>query len=496
MLTPASVVYIDPFVEQKLTFDGKDFGVLRDENFATASRVSYSDIVIHSFKANTNIGEDELRTMVEIKMYEEAGLDLQKRYKIIYIKKDLDFADTTLVEVFAIEEDKARITLANVLSQNKYIDFLAIPFLTFSTLYHNKILAPQNDLFVYIAESEAFLAIYKNGHYISTKSIMNLQDIAKKLKFEDIEISSEDLQTILVEKGLDGSKYTQEEISLSVSIQTIFLEIFTKINDILLHNRNVFGFDQVDRIFMSTANGRIRGLRDFLLSFGYTDTTLHDFNLFKNCQSDNTFSCIVTSYVHDKYTQKDMAENCTIFVRPPSFLKTELGKFSVVALSACAIFMLYPLYLFVSIHFLQEELNTLTAQSEEIKKNAVSFNAQLTRAKDELKNAKEVKSDQTKSLENVTQSIDELYEMKMSSKNYTGFITQVNMLLKKHSLMVKSMEQKGANKMSIEVVAKQSERENIAKFMEDLIRDGFFGVTTDEIKSDTQLYVSKIEIER
>lgn len=496
MLTPSSVVYIDPFFEQKLSYDGKNFGVLKDKNSIKASRVSYADIIIHSFKVNSSIGEDELRTMAEIKMYEEAGLDLQKNYKIIYIKKNLDFADTIIVESFAIEETKTKTTLADVLKDDKYVDYLALPFLAFSTLYTNKILAPKNDLFVFISETEAFLAIYKNGQYISTKSIMNLQDMVKRLKNEDVIISVEELKQVLKEKGLDINAYNEGNLSLGTAIQALFMEIFNKINDILMHNRNVFGFDTIDRIFMSTDNGRVKGLKEFLHAFGYTDTAINDFNLLKNCNAQRFFSCIVASYVNDKYMQNDMSENITIFPRPPRFFKTEVGKLSLIAIAATVVCSLYPIYLLILTAFLQNNFDSLTMQYETIKKNSATLNTELIKVKSELKTSTELKVEQEKSLENIARSIDELYIMKTSSQTYVDFIVKVNKLLKKHGLMVRIIEQKGANKMSIEVVANQNQRDNIAKFMEDLIKEGFLGVTTSEIRSDKVLYISKIEIER
>lgn len=496
MLTPASVLYISPTHAYKASFDGKDFGVEKSKNALIASRVFYNDIVIHSFKINSNTNDDELRTMVEIKMYEEAGLDVNKRYKIVYVKKHLEFADSTLVEAFAIEEENTKVVLSNVFKQEKYIDFLILPFLSYETLYTHNILAPKNDLFVYINQDEAFLALYKEGEYIATKSIFTLYDILKKLKNENIDLKIDALETLLASKGLDSTQYLPEEISLATALQNIFVELFTKINDILLHNRSVYGFDNADRIFMSVANGRVRGLREFLISFGYTNSVLHDYKLFKNCTSEHPFSCILASYAYDKYAQDDMRHNVTLFVRPPLFLKTQTGKLVLGLSVAVVLLALYPLYLTVNMHSLQSQLAELTVQNEAIKKNATMYKTQLTKEKASLDEARQLQNEQTKNLENITQSIDALYVMKKGTKTYTNFIVSVNHLLKKYALMVRSIEQKGADKMSIEVVAKPSQRDTIAKFMEDLLKAGFVGVTTNEVRLDKEFYISKIEIER
>ena len=50
--------------------------------------------------------------------------------------------------------------------------------------------------------------------------------------------------------------------------------------------------------------------------------------------------------------------------------------------------------------------------------------------------------------------------------------------------------------MSVEIIAEYRKRDNIAKFMEDLIDNGFIGITTDEIKSDKDIYISIIEIKK
>jgi len=495
MLTNTSVIYFDPFDANALTYDGKEFGIPKNTQMKTASRVLYNDIIIHSFKVNVGISDAELKTLVEIKMYEEAGLDLQKKYSMVYIKKELEFSDTVLVEAFAIEQSKTKTTLQEVLKHEKYIDFLALPFLAFSTLYSHKLLAPKNDLFVHIASNEAFLALYKDGHYISTKSILNFEDMIKRLKREEIELSVESLGKLLVEKGLDAASYNDENSHIFTALQTLFSEIFTKINDIVMHNRNIFGFDTIDRIFMNTNHGRIKGLRAFLLSFGYTDTEVQDFKLFKNCACENLLACITASYAFDQINAQ-YPDNITFFMRPPAFFKTEFGKLSLVTGACLLIASLYPAYLSFDLYRLKDEQVALSAQNEAIKKASAQLNAELTKIKNEVKSAHFIKEEQVKALENIAISVDELSLIKLSPKTYVDFMVDVNLLLKQYGLMVRSIEQKGANKMLIEVVANEAQRDTIAKFMEALIAKGFLGVTTDEVRSDKMLYISKIEIAR
>ena len=70
-------------------------------------------------------------------------------------KKKLDFEESVLIEAFAIEIERITNFLSSVLKKTKYIDFLAVPFLAFSTLYKSKIIAPKNDLFIFMNVHES-----------------------------------------------------------------------------------------------------------------------------------------------------------------------------------------------------------------------------------------------------------------------------------------------------------------------------------------------------
>ncbi len=490
-----SVLYKDPFFEPMISFDGKEFGTTKLRSCKIVSRVLYNDVIIHSFKVNSSMQERELQTTVEIKMYEEAGLDFQKKYKIIYIKKELEVSDMVLVEAFAIEEVKTKTVLHNVLKNEKYIDFLALPFLVFSSLYTHKILAPKNDLFVYISDNEAFIALYKQGHYISTKSIFTLEEMCKRLKKDDIDINPEELQILLANKGLESNTYKEEERDLFSSIQTVFVEIFTKINDIVMHNRNIFGFDAIDRIFLDSKNNRICGLRAFLINFGFIQTEIHDFKLLKQDVSKNLLGTITALYAWD-CLHSSIPENITFISRPPAFLKTDVGKLFLVSTISMILAACYPMYLALNIQELTKEQLLLSEQNEAMKTSSDLLNKELAKIHNDLKNMRIIKEEQSKSLQNISKSIDELYMLKLSPKTYVDFIVDVNRLLKKYNLKVRSLEQQGNNKMLLEVFATEAQRDTIAKFMEELLAQGFLGVTTDEVHSDKSIYISKIEILR
>ena len=496
MANAGALTYIVPSDSTSIFYDGKNFDNKLDKKSFIGSRVSYSDVILHSFKVPESINEDELKTNVEIKMYDDAGLDLQKKYKIAYTKKELDFEDSILVEAFAIEVNSITDSLNGVLRHTKHIDFLALPFLSFTTLYKNKIIEKKNDLFVYLDEDEAFLSLYKDGKYLSTKSLMNLQEMKKKLEDAGVDITIEQLKEHLFIKGLDASTYERGETTLFNELESLFSSILTKINDIVVYNRSVFGFEKIDRIFLSIKHGRLKGAREFIHNFGLSDVDVLDFNVFKNKEEGNFFEKIVTAYIYDKIEIEDFRHNLTIFEREPAFYKKESGK---VLLMASSIILLSLLYVgFVQYENIELEKQKVMLQDryDIAKQTQLRYKKEINSIKKELKSIAEKKDDMDKRVENITSSMNQLENLRDAKSGYSKFVLDVNRLLQKHALSTTMISLDGKDKMSIEIVAKQSKRDSITMFMEDLINSGFIGITTDEIKSDKDIYISKIEIKR
>jgi hypothetical protein len=496
MVNTGTLTYIDPFDNISITYDGKSFGNRFYKKSFIGSRLSYSDVILHSFKVPESMNDDELKTNVEIKMYDDAGLDLQKKYKISYIKKDLDFEESILIEAFAVEVERISESLYSVLNKTKHIDFLALPFLSFSTLYKNKIIEAKNDLFVYIDEHESFLSIYKDGKYLSTKSLINLDEIVKKLEVAGVDITIEALKKHLFTKGLDSSTYERGETILYSELESIFASMLTKINDIVVYNRSVFGFEKVDRIFLSLQNGRLRGAREFIENFGMSDVEVRDFNIFKNKEDGDLFEKIVTSYIYDKYESKDFRHNFTIFEKEPAFYKKESGKVLLLAFFIVSISLVSVASIWFKNTKLENQKNTLQQQYNVMKKTQNRYKKKISIVNKELKEVLDKKTNMDKRVKNIKFSITQIENLRDTKKGYSLFILDVNKLLKKYSLSTTNITLTGKDSMSVEIIAEYGKRDNIAKFMEDLIDNGFIGITTDEIKSDKNIYISKIEIKK
>jgi len=491
------IQYVDPSDLSLFAYDGDRFQELgKRENLYTVSRILYENVTLYSFKIPLTQADEDLSSLVEIKMYEEAGLDVNKIYKITYLIKKLDFDEMCLVEAFAIDRTLLEETYKEPIKKVKYIDFLALPFFAYDTFYTNKILTPKNDIFVYIGNGEAFLSFYKNGSYISTKSMINLNEISEKLNTQNIDIDLEQLNRVLLDKGLKQELYEKSEAELFLALESIFSDILTKINNVAMHNRNVFGFDKIDRIFFSTKQGRVKGLREFIVEFGFTDVEVLDFNIFRDKQKSNFLDRVVCSYGLDRYRQNSNEQNVTIFGKPPPFFSSEFGRLTLAFLALLCLLCGVYAYFYIDIQNLQSQKTLLESKYQSIENRANRYKSSIRKKIQEIKKVKGDLQKQDIVFENIKRGIDELERMKGIDSSYVSFLAKVNRLLGEYGLKTRSIEQTGRDKMVIEVVSGYSKRDKISKFLKSLIKNGFINVKTKEIKLDKDRYISKVEIER
>ena len=273
-------------------------------------------------------------------------------------------------------------------------------------------------------------------------------------------------------------------------------EKLTKINDIVVYNRSVFGFEKVDRIFFSMQNKRLKGAREFIHNFGMSEVEVRDFNIFRDKEDGNFFEKIVTSYIYDKVEQKDFRHNLTLFKREPAFYKKESGKIIVVASSIILLSLLYVGFVQYENMELESQKKMLQERYNIAKKTQSRYKKEINSIKKELKDVDVKKEDINRRVENIEASMTQLESLRDAKSGYSSFVFDVNKLLKKYSLSTTMIAMVGKNEMSIEIIAEQNKRDNITKFMEDLIDSGFIGITTDEIKLDKDIYISRIEIKK
>jgi hypothetical protein len=482
---------------QTFSYDGivNNEANFKNKKISIGARLLYSDIISHSFKIANNLSEQELLIKTELKMYEDIGLDPTKAYQISYIEKNKVSESEVLLEAFAIDKNAITEKYQSTLKSVKHIDFIAISFLTFETLYTNNILEPKNDIFVYIAKNEAFTTFYKDGHYISSKRIKSLSDMVNELESRKISITLDELQEILSTKGLNKNSYELLQYDIHEYLVETFESLFSKIKNLSLHNRNVYNFAQIDKLYFSCSGKSIPALKEHIHPYVEdADIVLLNFLATENVDS---LDAITASYIQDKLVDNDNSHNMTLFHKKDPFYKSEVGKFAFASIASALILSIYPTYLYLEINSKVEANTILRDQEAIISKSSKKLKTKLKKLKAEISRVETEKQEDFKKLQTLQDIANSLLELKSKDTKYTAMLLKINKILKNYQLSIDQITQADDHALNLELSSKQNKRDTIALLMQDLLSVGFSSVTSSEITlSDDEMYKSIVTVKR
>jgi hypothetical protein len=450
------------------------------------STVKFSDLISYTLKLPKSYSAQELKVESEIKFYEEAGLDMSKKYHVIYIHREIEQEDNILIEAIAVEEEHISKVFKDRIEKIKYVDYLTPQFLVFKEFYSLKKIKPKKDAFVYLDNGTSFVAIYKDGEYLYSKSLNSLTPLLKNLG-----TSYHDFIDLVENKGLDKESYEEDEIEQSELIDRYFSEFFMKINNILMYGRSVFYLDGIDRIFFYTPF-KIKNIESFdefwnLSGVEFTKLSVND-NL--NVNQVNLLALHYLNNISDKNEY-----NFKVFQRPPPIYKTEVGKYSMFAILVLSLFFgdyYYKTTIEDELNGDIKKLNSILNKKEQVaKQEQLKLTLLENKYNESLKKEKEIKD----RIKFFTESIAFVENAMKAPKPSKDFVL-LSKLLKNNSLKTLSID-RSDNNMSINVYTDKNNRKNVGKFMNDLLNNGFSNVDTKEILlQEKEVYISEIGIKR
>jgi len=462
----------------------------------TASRLFYHDIITHSFKLEKKYNShEELTLAVEMKMYEDLALDLQKEYKISFIEKETELDNIILVEAFAYDQNAIKSQYAPAFKKIKHLDFLTFPMLAFKTLYTQKHIEKHNDVFIYIGEDEAFLVFYKDGQYISSKKLRSLNQMLADLNAKNLSPSLEELKEILRTKGVVKENYTLFEYDLYEYILTTFEYIFSTIKNLALHNRNIYNFTKLENVYV-TVSGTLMPTLPVLAQNYLEETNIYPLNLYNEYKTVDFIDILTAHFIQNELSEESQRTNFTFYKKKVPFYQTYSGKFALSAAAGILLSAGYPLYQQYLIYQtemtntqLQTQLNNLRESSAKLQKKYKSMKKEITRYTQESKEI-EHKFNRLRTI------ADTLVNMKRDDKKYTVMLLKINQILQKYGLTVARVTQSGEHMVDLELYSKENRRDTIALFMRDLLKEGFEKVSSNEITLNNNSYKSVITIKQ
>ncbi len=462
----------------------------------TASRLAYNDIIIHSFKLDKVYKTpQELTLAVEMKMYEDLALDLQKEYRIFYIEKPTEVGDILLIEAFAYDKNAILEKYAATFKKIRHLDFLAHPVLAFETIYTHEDVPRANDAFIYIGDEEAFLTFYKEGAYVSSKKLKSLQEMCDELDTKGIRLTIDELKEALRSKGVCKENYTLFEYDLYEYIHDTFDRIFSTIKNLALHNRNIYNFAQLDHVYLRLGDGIIPELP--LLAAGYLESTqILPINLYKEHSAYDFLDLLSAHYVQDYTESGDEAANLTFYKKKIPFYHTQTGRFAIAAAAGILLAFAYPAWQQYTIYQLEQENETLQQQLDTLRQSSRRLERKYASVKKEIAHYTKAKQEVDRKFTRLRHIADRLLTLKSKDDQYTTMLLTINDLLHKYGLTVDKVTQTGEKSLDIEIYSRENRRDTIALFMKDLLSEGFSKVTSNEITLSDDAYKSVVTVKR
>ena len=425
------------------------------------------------------LDEDEILVEMEEYIYSYPTLKKSKDYNIVYnfIRGD----DFIIVEALLVDLKLLEKKFFNILKEFKYIDFISPAMLGWGEYYNIKNLSYKNDIFIYFSRDSSFLTAFSNGKYLFHKSLNKFISLNN-----DIGLNDEELTILLKEKGLDKSKY--ENIEIFNKVESFFSEFFLKVFNILSFYSNEFSLSKFDRIFFYSPF-EINFLQNYYKN--YWELNGIEFQLTSLNTSYNHLEYLVTIFNANHY--KDEEINFSIFKKPPCFVKTPLGK----------LFLFVLFLLILSILFVKIEVIKINNLSHKLQEEKLVYTKVLNEKLKFLKrvdNLKEKISFSNKKIVFLEKEIVSLLNKvnilsdKAKTPLFYNTFAKIVKCLKKYNLKIYKLVKDGKN-YTIVIKSYSDNTRFIAKFMQDLEKEGFINVTSRIIKNKNGVYISYVKFE-
>ena len=373
-----NIVTLNAYTDKKYIFKGDTFQPLKKLSYNTSnfitSYISNKDLISTTVKISRSIPNEDIADILDIKAYEELGLDQATNYVVSSTEVE-NSGEEREFHIFVAQPEALDELYLPIKQETKYVDLILPAPLLYKALYRKEILKDNGThCFIYFTRQDAFVTFYRHGELLYSKSIdFSLEQIYDKYcELVGEKVDEKDFFAVLESEGLKTAKSDYQQ-----NFMKIFSEVFITINDIIIYAKRAFQLETIDHLFIGSVQGPIIGLDEY--SQNYLGLQSADLNFNYNVKNDEWYTdqlqylMLLTSF--DYMEDEDAVVNLTMFPRPPSFMNRASGQFIIATFAAISVGLAYPLVYLVGsyvndakIYALTLENNKLTTESKKYKK--------------------------------------------------------------------------------------------------------------------------------
>lgn len=398
--------------EKVLFFDGtkaKEIGLKEAPNVNKVG-LCFSDkeLITYNFDLERGLDQERTNEAIEVKMFQEAGLNPMVDYKIVYSKTSSKIdATKNHVQAFAAPLLALEKISKEFVKKYGFIDLVLPTTALPKVLYQEKIIDKKNDIFLYLTKESLYLSIFTGGDLVYSKCLDDglsklhdtfLRSTGEKIKYNDF-ISN------LTKLGLEEKNYTENKTKFYMDFKNLFSLIVQRMQNISQYASRMFMIEDFSRIYIGSENGLVPGLPKFMeqsLGIETQDYLFYaDFLPEKSGYIDQR-EILLLANLQSNLKQKGKKEeylDLSINERPDSFFKRNSGKFLSVLVGIFLAFSCVPGYYYChkfynsmiinkklsELKLNQEKYEKFKVEEERLKKEASDLSESFQKVSDKRK---------------------------------------------------------------------------------------------------------------
>ncbi len=434
-----NIVILNAYTDRKYIYKGDKLEPLKKlsfnkSNFIT-SYVSNKDIITTTVHLSRSIPEEDIQDILDIKAYEDLGLDQASDYVISYEEVETT-AEEREFHIFVAQPEVLESLFLPIKDQTKYLDLIIPAPLLYKTIYKREILQDNGvHCFVYFSRFDASVTFYNNGEYLYSKSIdFSLEQLYDKYcELVGEKVDEKEFFTVLESEGLKTTDSTYQQ-----NFMKIFGEVFITINDIIIYIKRAFKLETIDNMFIGSVQGPIIGLDDY--SENYLGLNSADFNFDYHVSSDEWYTdqlqylMLLSSL--DYLDDETSVVNLTMFPRPPSFINRASGQFIIATVAAISVGLAYPLVYLVGSYANEAKIYALKIQNDKLTAEANKYKKILGKKKQIIAGLDKQIATLTKTYGGKTKTLESIYNKKVNYRLKSEIFYTLAKDLAKHDVHV------------------------------------------------------------
>ena len=487
--TIKNIITLNVFSKKSYIFKDDTFQPLKKLTYNTAnfitSYISNKDLITTKVSISRSIPEEDIADILDIKAYEELGLDQANSYVISSYEIE-NAGEEREYHLFVAEPEVLDTLFLPVKQETKYIDLILPAPLLYKPLYSKEVLNNNNThCFVYFTQHDASVTLYKDGEYLYSKSIeFSLEQIYDKF-CEHIgeKVDESEFFAILEAEGLKTTNNDYQQ-----NFMKIFGEVFITINDIIIYAKRAFNLETIDQMFIGSERGPIIGLDDY--SQNYLGLHSSDFNFNYNVNNEEWYTdqlqylMLLSSF---KYMEDESSfVNLTMYPRAPSFVNRASGQFIISIFAAISLSLAYPLFYLVGSYINDAKIYALNSENKKLSAESKKYKTILGKKQNEIKALDTKIKNVSKVYSGKTKTLTAIYDKKINYKLKSGLYYTLAEELEKFDVHVNMISTEG-DTLYVSLVSTDDRKfTELIKYISDTHFDDVKEIDIERIEKDPE----------